>query len=149
MQLMEHIWRPCTWEHTCQREIYCRPVNAIEIHSTVATTSAEQKRTLPPPVFVLIRRFICCAVTKLQICLWLELFFSFLPLSHKSHRPAHGEDGGRRSRRRPRGDALLLQGEDGQPRSDPALHEGQRTLMDIIQSLILTLTLILKPPANS
>lgn len=77
------------------------------------------------------------------------IFFFFPLLSHKSHRPAHGEDGGRRSRRRPRGDALLLQGEDGQPRSDPALHQGQWTLMDVTQSVILTLTLILQPRAIS
>ncbi|XP_056266123.1 4-hydroxy-2-oxoglutarate aldolase, mitochondrial isoform X3 [Pseudoliparis swirei] len=44
--------------------------------------------------------------------------------SHESDGAAHGEDGGGRSRRRPRGDAVLLQGQDGRPRSDPALHEG-------------------------
>ena len=74
---MEHIWRPCTWEHACQREMHCKPVNAIEIHSTVATTSAEQKRTLPPPAFVLIRRFICCAVNKAADLFVTQVVFFF------------------------------------------------------------------------
>lgn len=64
-------------------------------------------------------------------CVFVDSYFSSLSLlcvsSHQSHSPADGEDGGSRSRRRPRDNALLLQGQDGQPRSDPALHEGQVT----------------------
>lgn len=74
----------------------------------------------------------CCAVKKVQLKLQCVLvgkaiFFSSCLLSHQSHGAAHREDGRSRSRRRPRDNALLLQGQDGQPCSDPALHKGQVT----------------------
>lgn len=64
----------------------------------------------------------------LRVTRVFKLFRPVLCLfSHESHDPAHREDGGRRSRRRPRGDALLLQGKDGQPRPRRALHKGRLT----------------------
>lgn len=67
----------------------------------------------------------CRSLTEVQLEETKCVFKLFSPsFSHESHGPAHGEDGGRRSRRRPRGDALLLQGQDGQPRSRASLHKG-------------------------
>lgn len=57
----------------------------------------------------------------------LKLFpFLLFLFSHQSHDPAHAEDGSSRSRRCACGNTLLLQGEDGQPGTDPSLHKGQR-----------------------
>lgn len=63
------------------------------------------------------------AVLKVIFCFSLSVRAS----SHQSHGEAHGEDGGRRSRRRPGGHALLLQGQDGQPCAHTALHQGEPT----------------------
>lgn len=60
----------------------------------------------------------------------LSLSLSLSPVcgtSHQSHCEADGEDGGNWSRRRPGGDALLLQRQDGQPGPGAALHQGGLT----------------------
>lgn len=78
----------------------------------------------------------------------LKLFPFLLPFlfSHQSHDPAHAEDGSSRSRCCACGNTLLLQGEDGQPGSDPSLHKGQRkhTKTECHANLGLSLDLVFK-----
>lgn len=77
----------------------------------------------------------------------LKLFpFLLFLFSHQSHDPAHAEDGSSRSRCCACGNTLLLQGEDGQPGSDPSLHKGQRkhTKTECHANLGLGLDLVFK-----
>lgn len=130
VRMMEYKWRLCTWGNTCImctcRRCFIRKVD-VYYRNTSAWWKSFKPAFLPPLRQLSVLMPFVGRVARSQRCSWKTkcVFKLFSPsFSHESHGPAHGEDGGHRSRRRPRGDALLLQGQDGQPRSRAALHKG-------------------------